>query len=168
MAPSSTFPCSLGLTRRRYQDKLPAFKLLDLLWQFEYFEATLPRNHIFSLLGIASDGDSEDFVIDYKLPLEEIVWNYAVAFIQQGKVGDLIHYANPDSNPSWLPSWIPNWTNSITKHAVFTDHFQTRAASSTTMEVEISKDSHELVMMGFVVDDIARVGCDAGVPISYT
>ncbi|KAI8716452.1 HET domain-containing protein [Fusarium sp. LHS14.1] len=85
--------------------------LLDLLEDFRDSKSSRDHDRFFCLLGLAKDGNNKNFVVDYRLSFDVIVRKYAWAFIEQGKVLELLHRAglNPRKKDS-LPSWIPDWT----------------------------------------------------------
>ncbi|KAL5313660.1 hypothetical protein ACEPPN_018081 [Leptodophora sp. 'Broadleaf-Isolate-01'] len=114
--------------------------LLSLIGFYLSSKATRTRDHLFAVLGLATDGDDSDFDPDYTAPFEVVVKRYAAAFIRKGLVIELITHAglrpnqksaDPGTSMGWLqnvanrflpsrdlqlqrpdrfPSWVPDWT----------------------------------------------------------
>lgn len=96
---------------REREAKHERHPLLDLLEEFRASKSSIDHDRFFCLLGLAIDGNNKDFVVDYRLSFDVIVRKYAWAFIEQGKVLQLLHRAGINSRErDRFPSWIPDWT----------------------------------------------------------
>lgn len=84
--------------------------MLNLLHRFELTKATRARDHIYALLGLASDGDADEFVPDYEAPIEVIVRRCANVFVKRGLLPTLLDLATPKVDSARFPSWVPDWT----------------------------------------------------------
>jgi hypothetical protein len=84
-------------------------KLRDLLMLCRDFRATFARDHLFALLGIASDGDNPALAPDYEKSLDDTVKQYARTFILRDQAIDLLYIAGQHGQTRF-PSWIPDWT----------------------------------------------------------
>ena len=102
---------ALALTRRMFNDPRLSqrFNLLSLLDMFAYTDATLERDKLFALLGLASDAENEIFDPDYSSPLEVIIRRYANEFVCRGNTIDLLYRAGTSKAYEFC-SWIPKWT----------------------------------------------------------
>ena len=63
---------------QRIQLRLQApMSLLELLWRFRDSQATDPKDHIFALVGISSDGNHPAYRVDYKRDIAELYRSFA-------------------------------------------------------------------------------------------
>jgi hypothetical protein len=99
---------------REWEARKTRWALLGLLETFRYAKSTLARDRLFGLLGFAADGQNPAFTPDYKSPLETIIYRFAHAFIEQGKIMLLLYRAGMSTtskeNATRFPTWIPDWT----------------------------------------------------------
>ncbi|KAH8821389.1 heterokaryon incompatibility protein-domain-containing protein [Xylogone sp. PMI_703] len=136
--------------------------LMQLLPMFEYAEATEPRDRLFSLLGMAQDGDDKQYYPDYDESTESVLVRFSKAFVNNGFGIDMLYKAGLSGKDMELPSWVPDWTkNELTKNKPLSIGAQTglsyAAASDIPTQIRVSS-SHEaeLVITGRHLDDISR------------
>ena len=134
--------------------------LLDLLDQFRNTSSTRARDHLFALLGLASDGEDTSFDPDYAEPFESIVRRFGAALVHRGRSEQLIMHAGLASQPSRFPSWIPDWTRPdgrlILKPPDGAHHYD--AAKGTTAHMSVTDNNTTLVLRGGMFDVITKVG----------
>lgn len=88
--------------------------IIQLLSETKMFQATIPHDKIFALVGLASDLDPDflDKFIDYDKPLVDIQIELAkVCMEHQLSWGPaLFSYVDAQCQSNELPSWVPDWT----------------------------------------------------------
>lgn len=136
---------------------------LVLLETFRHCQSTKRRDRFFSLLGIAADGDLEDFELDYKSPFEKVARRFGNALFRkysERKQGMLLLYrAGLDEDKPDSPSWMPDWTRekqrsllaSANRGALF------RAAWGSEESLKLYPKVGELTTDAYFVDTIKIV-----------
>lgn len=97
---------------RHIEDRSGRVSILKLLENFRHAKSSDPRDKFFSLLGIASDGNLEDFEPDYSTSLAEVIQRFATSLFRrfsEEKQSMLILYRAGLSQSDDLPSWVPDW-----------------------------------------------------------
>ena len=84
--------------------------LLELLWRFRDSQATDPKDHIFALVGISSDGNHPAYRVDYKREVTELYRSFAWTTIAQYSTLQILSLAGLQDGIVDLASWIPDWT----------------------------------------------------------
>lgn len=114
----------------------PKEELLTLLHQFRSWEASDPRDKVYAILGLSSDGrESSELRPDYDLPVAQVYRNVAEYMLSRYGSLAILTYAMPKQEPppppkpdglmSWMwnqfqapsnvrnvrdiPSWCPDW-----------------------------------------------------------
>ncbi|WAO84731.1 HET domain-containing protein [Fusarium falciforme] len=148
---------TLAMLRER-EAKHERRPLLDLLEEFRDSKSSIDHDRFFCLLGLAIDGNNKDFVVDYRLSFDVIVRKYAWAFIEQGKVLELLHRAGIDSRKTdYFPSWIPDWTLTKPSSLRTLEAWGMPCASSRRSKPRLdarSMSDLELRLYGIRVDEI--------------
>ncbi|PVH72680.1 HET-domain-containing protein [Cadophora sp. DSE1049] len=144
--------------------------LINLLFMFDRSEATDPRDRLFSLLGLASDGSDEDFRPDYNESVESVARRFSQGFIQKGHGMQVLHLAGlSDDLPSW-PSWVPDWTRTgVVERKVLcartiwapVDSTSYKAGADLTPNIRIGTNRNVLLVSGSRIDTISQLGMDA-------
>ncbi|KAI7779775.1 hypothetical protein LA080_000372 [Diaporthe eres] len=110
---SSSWVPFLKLGRLRHvEDRSGRVSILKLLENFRHARSSDSRDKFFSLLGIASDGNLDEFEPDYSSPIAEVTERFAVALIRRfsaEKQAMLLLYRAGLSQSHDLPSWVPDW-----------------------------------------------------------
>ncbi|KAM5352966.1 hypothetical protein ACJ41O_005688 [Fusarium nematophilum] len=145
--------------REAKHDRRP---LLELLENFRDSKSSIDHDRFFCLLGLAIDGNDQDFVLDYHLSFDVLVRKYAWAFIQQGKALELLHRAGIGSRkPGSFPSWIPDWTVAKPSSLRTLETWGMPCAASRRSEPRLDASSatngHELRLHGMRVDEINMI-----------
>jgi hypothetical protein len=154
--------------------------LLSLLEQCRLARATLARDHMFALLGLAEDAEDASFDPDYDEPLKAIVRRYGACFVRRGNI-ELLFQAGLGPSSSQFPSWIPDWTSpsylrrnmehlatyvsSSNKRLYLKNTYSAGAHAQPRLRYDMKTDT--LTMEGVLVDVISRVGDDPG-PLDFT
>ncbi|EWZ02461.1 hypothetical protein FOYG_01727 [Fusarium oxysporum NRRL 32931] len=95
----------------------PKKLLLELLLSSIGFKATIPRDRVYSLLGIvnfmerAKGRPRLDVIVDYKSPNNDILIDLGISFFRETKSLHLLSLAGITSRavPADLPTWIPSF-----------------------------------------------------------
>lgn len=144
---------SEGPLRRKYD-------LLTLLELFSHTRATLERDKMFGLLGLASDADQDLLAPDYDSPFESIVRRFAVMFVRCEETMPLL-YRSGESKSYEFSSWIPAWTRTDYPRTIST-WYSTKgsfcASGTTALLARVSTDQRLLTINGTVVDSISAIG----------
>jgi len=150
---------ALDLTRQKLRSSVTKYSLLELLGTFPHTLATKERDKLFSLLGLASDSERQEFVPDYSSSLETVVRRYASAFVNQGQVMDLLYRSGTLKSCSFS-SWIPNWTRVGARPTISTwksSGKQGYCAGPRKLPQATTVQSSVLVVSGILVDQIACI-----------
>ena len=144
-------------------------KLRDLLMLCRDFQATFARDHLFALLGIASDGDNPALAPDYEKSLDVIVKQYARTFILRDQAIDLLYLAGHHGQTRF-PSWIPDWTRvrgprdplgfSDVPSDVSLSRRGNYHAAGISAKLRFDEDPDTLIVRGALVDVVVQIGKD--------
>ncbi|MCJ1246124.1 hypothetical protein MMC30_003329 [Trapelia coarctata] len=141
-----------------------ALELYRLLDQFRSFDATLPHDKVYGLLGLAEGAEDVELDPDYSLPFAIMYGNLVKHRVRKYKVLDVLGYANGIMNlANGVPSWIPDWRFGNDRDLIFnsldSDGKCVFNASGTSQpEVRFSPDSRTLSVQGFVLSTIEVMG----------
>ncbi|TQN67654.1 Heterokaryon incompatibility protein 6, OR allele [Colletotrichum shisoi] len=133
--------------------------LLSLLLSFREVEATDPRDLYFALLGLASDGDREEFRPDYSATFEQTALRFARTLLHEPFSEELLDHAGiADSlNGADFPSWIPDFRRPWRRMTV-ADAAESEAAGETDFDFGFDPNEADdvLLLMGVKVDTISH------------
>ncbi|KIM98489.1 hypothetical protein OIDMADRAFT_128054, partial [Oidiodendron maius Zn] len=143
--------------------------LLTLLKLFSVTEATQPRDHLFALLGLASDTEDKSFDPDYEAPLGEIIRRYAATFVQKGRAIEMLLDAGISPAAPQLPSWVPDWTRSAPQPFLIPDPIGMKnqssnlnaiyhASANLPPKIQYDTATDLLVIEGGIVDRVGQIG----------
>ncbi|KMU77002.1 hypothetical protein CISG_06237 [Coccidioides immitis RMSCC 3703] len=155
---------NLGNARMAYRTTGKIQVSHDFLTLFELFqhtEASLRRDKLFALRGLASDAEDPVFDPDYSATFERVALRYATVFIKRGRTADLLYHAGRGSKPGELPSWVPDWTSrpfpkTITSWKTVREPFSASGSSACCSFVS-PQDDRVLIIRGYIVDTIDGV-----------
>ena len=156
----------LKYTRQNPSKDAP-LDLLRLLSTAYLFNATDPRDNIYSILAIATDGNHEDIQTDYSRSVEEVYKRFAMRMIKQNNNLDIMGYCFLEKNLS-LPSWVPDWS---VRHIPFpfpkrlvqgedgnkTYGITYNACDDRPVDAAFSTDLRTLAVRGIVFDVIEEI-----------
>ncbi|KAM5358865.1 hypothetical protein ACJZ2D_014924 [Fusarium nematophilum] len=154
---------ALAKTRKLYSEG-PLKRKHDLLTLFELFShtrATLERDKMFGLLGLAADADETTLTPDYESSFEAVVRRFAATFVSRGSTMSLL-YRSGDSKSYDFSSWIPAWTRNNYPRTISTWYSTTGsfcASGNTGVYASVSRnDPRLLTVSGTFVDSVSVVG----------
>ncbi|RBQ76817.1 hypothetical protein VDGD_07411 [Verticillium dahliae] len=127
---------ALGGVRRAILDKRAQFRLSNLLPQFHAFQATDPKDKIFSVLGLAVDREALGVTVDYTQATEELYTRVA------GSILSLYQDVNFLSNNLGvkrldLPSWVPDWSSWVFGTEYVNRDWYYKTAGSTKAHIQV-------------------------------
>lgn len=129
--------------------------LLTLLYYSRSYEATEPRDHVFALLGAASD--SNDFPNpNHEIAVEQIYREISSCFIQQGKGFLMLHLVGIKQTDNGLPSWVVDWRDLDTFYP--RRYFASFRAGGNNGCLKLSTDTAKIIATVKIVDRIAAIG----------
>ncbi|KAI1373742.1 heterokaryon incompatibility protein-domain-containing protein [Hypoxylon crocopeplum] len=111
----------MALVTRRQHRRGEQIRLAELLFQSgiapqrPHYSASDPRDIVFALLGVISDGRQLGLVVDYSRTLVEVYASATKALIRDGDLHeDPFHLdrcvpRGDSERPDGLPSWVPDW-----------------------------------------------------------
>ncbi|KAM5347256.1 hypothetical protein ACJ41O_010261 [Fusarium nematophilum] len=179
---------TLFKARSDFQEQMPDFDMVKMLWDFKAWLATDPRDKVYALLGLVSEHDRTrlGIVPDYTLGVAECFRRASTALlIHRQNLDSLVTEtstrtlpASPTGTPQGqsaaqpLPSWACNWGCSETKVYQLPlgstrsrdekdkpAEFKPFAASGDCSSYDARmKDADTLVLSGFTVDKLKHVG----------
>jgi hypothetical protein len=147
------------------------FSLLQLLSCCERSDSTRARDHLFAVLGLASDAEDELFRPDYTVPFEKVVRRYGKAFVRNGKCMELLYKCRLGLQPWRFPSWIPDWTtkyitmNADAVRSYLGDSELYCAARNSQCQARVDDIEDSLIVRGGFIDTVIWTG---SIPTSTT
>lgn len=129
---------------------------LDLLEELRNFQATIPSDKIYGILGLINKKD--EIVVDYAQSSEKVFTDFTINELESGSL-DILSHCVKSSKPTTLTlaSWVPDWTC-----PGWTEPFQTRklkmaASGSLKPELAIDKLRGILQIKGRTLDKVAAI-----------
>ena len=127
-------------------------KLFESVLASLSFQASEPKDRIYSLLAIVADGDDYP-VPNYNHSVEQVYQDFAKSFARKGHGLSLISIA-ASQGLLRTPSWVPDWQNSSWS-GIFADHeAHFEAGSRSTDDVGVFQSNSILYINGVTVDSI--------------
>jgi hypothetical protein len=135
------------------------FALMQKLYVQREMHATDPRDRIYAVLGLATDG--LDIVPDYSdYDYAGLLCRAARAMIEKQGL-EVLSYSQFPKNYIPLPSWVPDWRSNLAqsyyKHS-FIDPPFFQACGTTELSIMPSPSMSVLVLEGVTVDVVEEVG----------
>jgi hypothetical protein len=130
--------------------------LHQLLASSRYSLATDPRDHVYALLGLASDGVAKGIVPDYSKDFSTIYISTVIQIIQYENRIDILSQVIDSklSGNKRLPSWVPNWAALPRATALLSLRQNYSAAGDSAVQVQFS--SRSLHTIGYSIDKIKK------------
>lgn len=156
--PHSLRECLTSLYRLRHVVlRFPnhKFSLLELLLRSHPFQASDPRDKIYSVLGLADDRQKLALEVDYTCTPEQLYTTSASKIVEANPSVEILNSCLHSKSLS-LPSWVPDWSHwQFGSHGVMLSTGY-RACGSTANQVEV--DGLKLRVAGSLVDEIEYIG----------
>jgi hypothetical protein len=129
--------------------------LHELLRRSHPFQATDPRDKVYSVLGLADDRQRLELAVDYTCTAERLYIITAAKIVQAKPTAEIL-YSCLHAKSLTLPSWVPDWSNWHFGSYGTTLSRGYNACGSTVDEVSV--DGTRLRVAGCLVDEIVHVG----------
>ncbi|VUC31190.1 unnamed protein product [Clonostachys rosea] len=151
---------ALGAARRRLRTGGHRHSLLRWFELFAHTNASVEVDKLFAFLGLARDGDFEDFRPDYESSLEEVLRRFARGFLMQGQVMELLYRAGASKSYQFC-SWIPRWTAGEFPKTISTWEgceglFFAGPQVAPTLSVAGAQIPQCVVLDGYIVDTVQK------------
>ncbi|KAG7106615.1 Heterokaryon incompatibility protein 6 like [Verticillium longisporum] len=135
------------------------FRLSNLLPQFHAFQATDPKDKVFSVLGLAVDRETRGVTVDYTQATEELYTRVA------GSILSLYQDVNFLSNNLGvkrldLPSWVPDWSSWVFGTEYVNRDWYYKAAGSTKAHIQVHGRTIEV--SGCLIGQITKLSSPIG------
>ena len=114
-----------------------------------YFDATLPHDYLYGLLGLVSSGELSDPLLpDYNKPFGQVYQEYAKLIIEHtGNLSVLFWYrSNLRGSPSWVPEFSSNSSRAWDK-----------PVANVTSSISFSQSGHQITLRGLEIDICSHV-----------
>ncbi|KAL6695660.1 heterokaryon incompatibility domain-containing protein [Trichoderma pleuroticola] len=137
--------------------KIQSLHLFQLLKRCCNFKASDPRDHLYGLLGLATDANMAPKP-DYEKSAEQIYRQFAEYFVSQGYGTELLSMSDSRMNLSWVPDFAALGQN-VPGHAQGWDfrHFSKCTAGGSALgDIRLSGD--RLTARGVIVHSIVALG----------
>lgn len=151
---------------REWEARLKRWPLYLLLENYRYVDSSLKRDRFFALMGLAEDGNRDEFSPNYKAKFEAIALRVAEGFLAQGQGMKLLYRAGLTAQSDRFPSWLPDWT--ISRPGSLADSLNVGVEFDACAGIEGSivhqQGSDEILAHGSIVDEISEVSSSANEP----
>ena len=139
--------------RRRYQANIP-LSLVQSIFETQGSKSKDPRDQLFALLGICSDGAELIPLPNYRQPPEELVRNLTIALLDRAGSLALVfqpQWRNDPARSSLVPWWSPDWLSPTLPAFAFQAQ---RSARSRFVAQPLQGDHHTLRVQGICLGTI--------------
>jgi len=127
---------------------------LEFLRMFHPFQATDPRDKIYSLYGLLNENETKTIPVDYDITAEQLFITVAVQILSSSPCLDIL-YSNFGNKTLKLPSWVPDWSTwRVASQGLALNH--TYLACGSTIPQYRLRSMTELDVSGCLVDQIAQ------------
>ena len=151
---------------REWEARLKRWPLYLLLENYRHADSSLKRDRFFALMGLAEDGNRDEFAPDYKVKFEEVALRVAEGFLVQGQGVKLLYRAGLTAQSDRFPSWLPDWT--VSRAGSLADSFdrgvEFNACAGINGSIVHSQGSDEILVHGCEVDEISEVTSSTNEP----
>ncbi|KAI1410990.1 HET-domain-containing protein [Hypoxylon sp. FL1857] len=155
---NETFPFHFG----RFQNHRPfglkeyttASPVARSLLYAKFLHASEPKDFVYSLLGMISDSEQYQVIVDYTKSVEEVYTNFTAALIKAGGFWYVSKVIRPSLTYPKLPSWVPDWSATLVN---WTGDHHYRIPDSKAEVCEIDEGGHLLRLSALGVDGIESV-----------
>jgi hypothetical protein len=154
-------PRSLVLDRENHSRGPGQIDLFEGLMMHRLKRATDSRDKIYAMVGFTKAADDPEFVIDYKLSMEQVFINTVDYVLQKSESLDIILAQTKRSTKGNLPTWIPDfgspgWHDPVPfRHAVL--HSAYRASAALKAEANIDNKGGVLTARGISIASVGSI-----------
>jgi hypothetical protein len=140
-------------------------RLAPLLLITSRYQATNPRDKVYALLGISSEGGHSDLAPNYSLSVKEVFIKTTVHLILEDDSLEMLaaagigwHRETPEL-PSWVPDFkclpeLPNWRFELYRDSPAASPNENK----TTSTAKFIPNINSLIVSGCLIDDVTWVG----------
>jgi Heterokaryon incompatibility protein (HET) len=129
--------------------------LLGLMYFSRSFKTTDHRDHIFALLGVASD--PEDFLEpNYEKTIEQVYHETSSCLIRQGNGFLMLHLAGIRPTDNMMPSWVVDWRDFDSFYCA--KHFASFRSGGGDGIMKLGSDAVTLHVRAKLVDHVGAIG----------
>lgn len=129
--------------------------LLSLLYFTRSFKATDPRDHVFALLGLASD--SNDFPEpNYEMTVEQLYQAISSSLVRQGNGFLMLRLAGIRPTNLHMPSWVVDWRDLDIHYSC--KQFTSFCSGGSDGRVELGTDPSIIHVLGKITDRVVAAG----------
>ncbi|KAK3319453.1 heterokaryon incompatibility protein-domain-containing protein [Apodospora peruviana] len=148
------------------RDNKPSQSLIDMLQRSRNALATNPRDHVYGLLGLATEAYRERLTVDYEESVADLYARVARLVVELGEGHKLLYNLHGLHSDLSLPSWVPDWTSEgypfftlapMQGNAVTTFDIPYVRAGGESSNMRVSQNGLSLHCDGFIVDVIDKV-----------
>lgn len=151
----------LGDLRRRITQDGKQLNFLMLLLRFHPFQASDPRDKVYSLLGLAVDGDAMNLQVDYTIAPEKLYIKVASRILALYARLDILYHNLPTKTLS-LPSWVPDWSTWVYGTDAVINDWIYSASGSSTPNVRVHASENRIELNGGLIGQICRISSPIG------
>ncbi|KAF4778821.1 hypothetical protein HER10_EVM0010933 [Colletotrichum scovillei] len=138
--------------------------LLTLLEELRDFQATIPSDKIYGVLGLIDQRGA--YVVDYAQTPGQVFTDFAIKSIRDGSLDILTHCVDSSKPTSLkLPSWVPDWTRPGWTEPLRIRGLEASAAGDSKPSLHIDEDAGVLHIKGRIVDVVAQVESKRQIPV---
>ncbi|KAK8223084.1 heterokaryon incompatibility protein-domain-containing protein [Phyllosticta capitalensis] len=137
----------------------PNRSLLELAYDARSLKTTKPEDRLYSLVGLASDGEDYKHAVDYIRPVNETFAEFSRLFINQSRrLGPLSLVSECRASPD-VPSWVIQWDKIETRFPALLNPFDAGAHFNASGNFKLAakqeaSNSGALHLRGVVVDSL--------------
>jgi hypothetical protein len=121
--------------RETYQD-YKHISLIEAMRKSRAAQSTDPRDKIYALLGLTSDGDDLVPYPNYKQPLHEVLRDFTKAMMKSGRTLDYLLFETPGKlGNEDFPTWVMDWVGLLLGKRNFLDAETSPVSNFTLIEL---------------------------------
>ena len=142
------------------QEMTPLRPLEELLRIMTDFEVSDPRDRIFALLGLATDGEDSRLAPNYQLSVVEVYTRTAIYLLETSRAMWVLYMGYGNGPSPTRPSWVPNWEcrEALNFRRFFglreDAHHAYKAAGTKEFKFRFATGCNRLIITGMKLDTI--------------